>query len=259
MSETTSTGTSGSGADAEAPGAPTVGIARLDTVVLDTPDMQRDAAFWARLAGGEITATDDDWYELRTPDGWQLAFQLAPDLVPPQWPGQEHPQQLHIDLRVPDVAAATHEAVAAGARLLRENATWNTLADPAGHTFDLVESAEVATTAVWGVSFDVDDASAAARFWANVLGDPIAYEGEEGAMLGGGKAVMFQHVDGYQAPDWPDPSRPQQGHLDLRVPDGDLDAAEAAVLALGARRLPGGGEGFRVFADPANHPFCLCR
>jgi hypothetical protein len=38
-----------------------------------------------------------------------------------------------------------------------------------------------------------------------------------------------------------------------------LDAAERAVLALGARRLDAGegGRSFRVFADPAGHPFCL--
>ncbi|MFC0098702.1 hypothetical protein ACFFKH_14370 [Micromonospora marina] len=29
-------------------------------------------------------------------------------------------------------------------------------------------------------------------------------------------------------------------------------------MALGARRLPGEGEGFRVYAAPAGHPFCLC-
>jgi hypothetical protein len=29
------------------------------------------------------------------------------------------------------------------------------------------------------------------------------------------------------------------------------------VLALGARRLDGGGENFDVHADPAGHPFCL--
>jgi hypothetical protein len=42
------------------------------------------------------------------------------------------------------------------------------------------------------------------------------------------------------------------------VPDGDLDAAEAKVIAIGATKLPGGGEKFRVYADPAGHPFCLC-
>jgi hypothetical protein len=28
-------------------------------------------------------------------------------------------------------------------------------------------------------------------------------------------------------------------------------------LELGASRLAGGAESFRVFADPAGHPFCL--
>jgi len=33
--------------------------------------------------------------------------------------------------------------------------------------------------------------------------------------------------------------------------------AEAKILALGATRLPSTEEGFRVYADPAGHPFCL--
>jgi hypothetical protein len=38
----------------------------------------------------------------------------------------------------------------------------------------------------------------------------------------------------------------------------DADAGERAVLALGARLLQGeSGTGFRVFADPSGHPFCL--
>ena len=37
----------------------------------------------------------------------------------------------------------------------------------------------------------------------------------------------------------------------------DLDEADAGVLDLGAQRLTGGGETFRVFADPSGHPFCL--
>ena len=42
----------------------------------------------------------------------------------------------------------------------------------------------------------------------------------------------------------------------------DLDAADAQVLALGARRLTEEvvvheDESFRVYADPAGHPFCL--
>ena len=41
--------------------------------------------------------------------------------------------------------------------------------------------------------------------------------------------------------------------------DGDwVVIGEAAAISLGARRLAGGGDDFRVLADPAGHPFCLC-
>ena len=40
----------------------------------------------------------------------------------------------------------------------------------------------------------------------------------------------------------------------------DLDAAEQEVLALGAKALDteDRARSFRVYADPAGHPFCLC-
>ncbi|WP_460652926.1 VOC family protein [Kribbella endophytica] len=56
------------------------------------------------------------------------------------------------------------------------------------------------------------------------------------------------------APRWPDPAYPQQLHLDVSV--ADLEVAEADVLAHGATKLRDSG-GFRVYADPAGHPFCL--
>jgi hypothetical protein len=67
--------------------------------------------------------------------------------------------------------------------------------------------------------------------------------------------VMVQQIGGYRAPRWPDPAEPQQAHLDILV--DDLDAGEARALAIGATRLDGEGPTFRVFADPAGHPFCL--
>jgi hypothetical protein len=55
---------------------------------------------------------------------------------------------------------------------------------------------------------------------------------------------------------WPDPGHPQQLHLDIRV--DDVDTAEREVMRLGARRMQSEHEnGFRVFLDPAGHPFCL--
>jgi Glyoxalase-like domain len=48
-----------------------------------------------------------------------------------------------------------------------------------------------------------------------------------------------------------------QMHLAFLV--DDLDAAEAWVLAAGATTFDvPPGDHFRVYADPADHPFCLC-
>ncbi|WP_049559249.1 VOC family protein [Nonomuraea sp. SBT364] len=74
-----------------------------------------------------------------------------------------------------------------------------------------------------------------------------------------GLVLAFQRAADHRPPRWPDPAHPQQFHLDLRV--ADLDAAEEHVLARGAAKLAGdpAEPGWRVFADPAGHPFCLLR
>ena len=75
-----------------------------------------------------------------------------------------------------------------------------------------------------------------------------------------GQCISFQPVEAYTPPDWPGQQVPQQMHLDVIVDDLDAaEAAEAAVLEPGATRhehQP--GTSFRVFLDPAGHPFCLC-
>jgi len=233
------------------------GLGTLDSVVLDVPNLTAAADFWKALTGGTVSTADDDWITVVTPDRWGIAFQLAPDLVPPQWPGQEHPQQAHLDLYVPDLAAASARAVELGATVLRENERWITLADPAGHPFDVCLKEESDGVTIMGTTFDCPDASALAQFWSGVMGEPVVYDADGVAMLGGARPLLFQSVEDYNAPRWPDPAYPQQLHLDIEV--SDLDAGEAAVLALSATRLPGGSAGFRVFADPAGHPFCLVR
>jgi len=72
-----------------------------------------------------------------------------------------------------------------------------------------------------------------------------------------GQCITFQQVEAYTPPRRPGQEMPQQMHLDVIV--DDLDAAEAAVIDLGATKhehQP--GTSFRVFLDPAGHPFCLC-
>jgi catechol 2,3-dioxygenase-like lactoylglutathione lyase family enzyme len=229
----------------------------LGAVAFDAADIDRLASFYAELTGWEIVEKDSDWITVRTGDGQEIAFQLAPNYLRPQWPGQEHPQQFHLDLLIDGYEAAAERAVDLGATRLADGETWITLADPAGHPFDLCQRDGVGPVmGLFAVTVDAPDAAALARFYAALLGMEVTYEGPEGALIAGdGKSVMFQQVSEYNPPRWPDPAYPQQAHLDISV--DDLDAGETRALELGASRLEGGGETFRVFADPAGHPFCL--
>ncbi len=234
-------------------------IGKLEMIVLDAPDIARLSAFYRGLAGWSEVSADDTWITLATPDGWQIGLQAAPDHRAPQWPGQDRPQQAHLDLRVPGLEAGLKRAVDLGGTLLSKSETWYTVADPAGHPFDLCLNAADPNTTLMGVMLDCPDARALSAFYSALLGKPVTFEADGMAMIGndGGQPVLFQQVAAYTAPRWPDPAHPQQFHLDVQV--ADFDTAEQAVLALGARRLAGGTHTFRVYADPAGKPFCLTR
>lgn len=123
------------------------------------------------------------------------------------------------------------------------------------------------------VVIDCPDALTLARFYADLLGWELEPGADEGwavaihpdggvssANPGGRTALGFQQIADWTAPSWPGGEHPQQFHLDFAVPD--IDAAEPAVLALGARvhdHQPSESGSFRVYLDPVGHPFCLCR
>jgi catechol-2,3-dioxygenase len=232
-------------------------IGKLEMVVLDATDIAGLSAFYRGLAGWTEADADAYWITLDTPDGWQVALQAVPEHRPPRWPGQAQPQQAHLDLRVPDLEAGLARALELGGTLLGRNETWCTVADPAGHPFDLCLKADDPNTTLMGVMLDCPDAKALSAFYAELLGKPVTYEAGGAAMIGndGEQPVLFQQVAGYTAPRWPDPAYPQQFHLDVFV--DDLDGAEQAALALGATATGAGGKTFRVYTDPAGKPFCL--
>jgi catechol-2,3-dioxygenase len=232
-------------------------VGKLRTVVLDAADISGLADFYSALAGWTRAYADDEWITMTTPDGWRIGMQYAPDHVPPQWPDPARPQQAHLDFRVPDLEAGTARALELGATLLNKNETWHTLADPAGHPFDVCLNTESPETTLMGVMLDCPDAKELSVFYSKLLGKPITYDGEGAAMIGndGEQPVLFQQIANYAPPQWPDPAHPQQFHLDVLV--DDIDTAEPAALAIGATRLAGEGGNWRVYADPANKPFCL--
>ena len=108
------------------------------------------------------------------------------------------------------------------------------------------------------VALDCPDAGKLAAFYAEITGGTVTYLDEDWATVQGpGGRIDFQTAPGYVPPRWPDPASSMQAHLDFDV--DDAEAAEARVLAAGATKFgvqPGGH--FRVYADPAGHPFCLC-
>ncbi|PKQ24555.1 MAG: glyoxalase [Actinobacteria bacterium HGW-Actinobacteria-5] len=108
------------------------------------------------------------------------------------------------------------------------------------------------------VVLDCPDADALARFYAAMLEWKIEVDdGWVDLRAEDGQCISFQSVEDYRAPVWPGQDVPQQLHLDFVV--DDLDEGEAAVLALGATKTEyQPGTTFRVFLDPAGHPFCLC-
>jgi catechol 2,3-dioxygenase-like lactoylglutathione lyase family enzyme len=118
------------------------GIAKFAFTVLDCPDPRTAAEFYQALTGAPIVRTEDDWYQLAAePGGVALAFQLAPDHIPPKWPDPEHPQQFHLDLDVADLDEAEAQVLAIGARKHEHQpgTTFRVFLDPAGHPFCLCQ------------------------------------------------------------------------------------------------------------------------
>ncbi|MGW6710654.1 VOC family protein [Streptomyces sp. NPDC054956] len=117
------------------------------------------------------------------------------------------------------------------------------------------------------VVLDCPDPAELAAFYRAVLGGTVNQKDRRWATdddwatlhTPSGLVLAFQRATDYRAPQWPDPSRPQQFHLDFGV--ADLDRAQEQVLERGATLLDGAsdGQGWRVYADPAGHPFCLVR
>ena len=112
-------------------------------VILDCPDPWKLAEFYGELLGWEINTetSRQDWVYLRNA-GVTLSFQRVQDYQPPRWPGQEHPQQFHLDFEV-DEFAPEHERVSKLGATLQGSFVgeagygWKVYTDPAGHPFCL--------------------------------------------------------------------------------------------------------------------------
>lgn len=131
-------------------------VPTLRQIVLDATDARALAEFYRQLLGYSYRPGDEppaagvddvqarDWLVVAHPTGApRLAFQPVAALAPSTWPHPGTPQQLHLDLTVPDAAAlaAQHtRALGLGARLLLDRSEdpdemLYVYADPEGHPF----------------------------------------------------------------------------------------------------------------------------
>ena len=128
----------------------------LRSVVLDTTDPRGLAEFYRQLLGYRYRVGDEppadgapdprgaSWLVLLDPAGRsRLCFQGVDRLPPSTWPADGVPQQLHLDLSVPDadeLLVQRERALSLGARQLLDRfddpaEPLYVFADPAGHPF----------------------------------------------------------------------------------------------------------------------------
>jgi hypothetical protein len=111
-------------------------------VVLDAPDAQELGRFYQRLTGWPAIMDEPGWYKI-APDGTRngISFQTEPLYVAPRWPAAAAHQQmqLHLDLRVDQLAAACAHAESVGAVLadFQPQDDVRVYLDPVGHPFCL--------------------------------------------------------------------------------------------------------------------------
>ncbi len=115
-------------------------------------------------------------------------------------------------------------------------------------------------------ALDCPDPLRLAEFYGRLLGwgvrasdspDWVRVVPPEGA--GAAFEIACQRVENHVRPTWPEGRVPQQAHLDFWV--DSIDEATPLALSAGAEEhphQPGAERDWKVFLDPAGHPFCLC-
>jgi catechol 2,3-dioxygenase-like lactoylglutathione lyase family enzyme len=114
----------------------------LTTVNVGAPDPAALARFYERLLGWTIGHEEPGFVIVRNPDGGvAISCQLEDGHVLPVWPAGPGDQQmqLHLEIRVDDLAGAVEHATRCGATVaeVQPQDDVRVCIDPAGHPFCL--------------------------------------------------------------------------------------------------------------------------
>ncbi len=113
----------------------TTPTATLTSAVINVRDLEQATEFWTDLLGVDVAREVPGffvWLRPQTPGGVGIALQLVDHPKP-------GPNQVHVDLVVDDIAAATTRVVELGGSLIAEHDfdefRWNIMGDPEGNEF----------------------------------------------------------------------------------------------------------------------------
>jgi predicted enzyme related to lactoylglutathione lyase len=117
-------------------------IGRWPIIVIDCPDARALAEFYSAITGWPLAEeSGPEWVQLNSGHTSTIGFQQVGGYQPPRWPGQEVPQQAHLDFVVDDLGEAEQQVLALGAikPSFQPGDGYRVFLDPVGHPFCLVE------------------------------------------------------------------------------------------------------------------------
>lgn len=126
-------------------------VSQLIAAVVDCPEPRKLAAFYQALTGWAVTYENDDEVVAIGPARGDnthpdISFQRVDGYTAPTWPGQDVPQQFHLDFYTDDdLDTAEAAALVLGATTAAHQPRpdrWRVMLDPAGHPFCLCLSPE---------------------------------------------------------------------------------------------------------------------
>ncbi|MBL1077012.1 VOC family protein [Nocardia sp. 2] len=114
-------------------------IATFGAISLDTDNPGALAQFYRALLDLKPIYESTDAVVLQN-EHLMLSIERVEEHIRPDWPANQIPKQMHLDLFVTDLDTAEHAAIACGATKPSHQPApdnWRVLLDPAGHPFCL--------------------------------------------------------------------------------------------------------------------------